>query len=260
MSMTNNIMDAAFESFLPLPVSKINKFENPTAWAIDSITPSALRPLYEFTMNMDGLGREIYNNRQSRYADAYTGGDNIPQMFKDAAGYLFETTGIDVSPNSMYFFANSYLDGASRVAATTWGLGNVMIGRKDFDPRTDALFLDMYLKAPSNYDARMFSEAEKRIREMEKEYKAVEGTDNFNDYLEDNPMSKSVINFYNKQVNGSLRDLRAQANQIRRDKTMSPADKTQQLRLITKQQNQIKSAFTTALAGLDENFSDLIYD
>jgi hypothetical protein len=260
MSMTNNIMDAAFESFLPLPVSKINKFEHPTAWAIDSITPSALRPLYEFTMNMDGLGREIYNNRQSRYADAYTGGDNIPQMFKDAAGYLFETTGIDVSPNSMYFFANSYLDGASRVAATTWGLGNVMIGRKDFDPRTDTFLLDMYLKAPSNYDARMFSEAEKRIREMEKGYKAVEGTAAMGQYMQDNPMDKAVVDFYNSYVNGALRDLRAQGNQIRRDKTMTPAQKKQQLQLITKQQNQVKSAFTTALAGYDEDFGDLIYD
>ena len=68
LDMANNIMDATFESFLPLPVSKINKFEHPTAWAVDSITPSVLRPLFEFTMNMDGLGREIYNDRQSRYA------------------------------------------------------------------------------------------------------------------------------------------------------------------------------------------------
>lgn len=260
LSMANNIMDATFESFLPLPVSKINKFEHPTAWAIDSITPSALRPLYEFTMNMDGLGREIYNNRQSRYADAYTGGDNIPQMFKDAAVYLYETTGVDVSPNSMYFFANNYLDGASRVAATTWGLGNVMIGRKDFDPRTDTFLLDMYLKAPSNYDSRMFSEAEKRIRQMEKDYKAVEGTANMADYLNENPMDKTVIDFYNSYVNSSLRDLRTEANRIRKDKTMSPAEKTQQLRVLTKQQNQIKSAFTTAIASYDEDFGDLIYD
>jgi hypothetical protein len=239
---------------------KLTSFEHPTAWAIDSITPSALRPLYEFTMNMDGLGREIYNNRQSRYADAYTGGDNIPQMFKDAAAYLYETTGVDVSPNSMYFFANNYLDGASRVAATTWGLGNVMIGRKDFDPRTDTFLLDMYLKAPSNYDSRMFSEAEKRIRQMEKDYKAVEGTANMADYMRENPMDKTVVNFYNSYVNSSLRDLRTEANRIRKDKTMSPAEKTQQLRVLTKQQNQIKSAFTTAIAGYDEDFGDLIYD
>jgi hypothetical protein len=260
LSMANNIMDATFESFLPLPVSKINKFEHPTAWAIDSITPSALRPLYEFTMNMDGLGREIYNNRQSRYADAYTGGDNIPQMFKDAAAYLYETTGLDASPNSMYFFANNYLDGASRVAATTWGLGNVMIGRKDFDPRTDTLFLDMYLKAPSNYDSRMFSEAEKRIRQMEKDYKSVEGTDAMERYLEERPMDKAVVDFYNRYVNQDLRDLRAEANRIRKSRELSPAEKKRELQVLTKQQNQVKSAFTTALAGYDEDFGDLIYD
>jgi hypothetical protein len=260
LSMANNIMDATFESFLPLPVSKINKFEHPTAWAVDSITPSALRPLFEFTMNMDGLGREIYNNRQSRYADAYTGGDNIPQMFKDAAAYLYETTGLDASPNSMYFFANNYLDGASRVAATTWGLGNVMIGRKDFDPRTDTLFLDMYLKAPSNYDSRMFSEAEKRIRQMEKDYKSVEGTDAMERYLEERPMDKAVVDFYNRYVNQDLRDLRAEANRIRKSRELSPAEKKRELQVLTKQQNLIKSAFTTALAGYDEDFGDLIYD
>jgi len=95
---------------------------------------------------------------------------------------------------------------------------------------------------------------------MEKEYKAVEGTDAMGQYMQDNPMDKAVIDFYNSYVNGALRDLRAQGNQIRRDKTMTPAQKKQQLQLITKQQNQVKSAFTTALAGYDEDFGDLIYD
>jgi hypothetical protein len=160
----------------------------------------------------------------------------------------------------MYFFANNYLDGASRVAATTWGLGNVMIGRKDFDPRTDTLFLDMYLKAPSNYDSRMFSEAEKRIRQMEKDYKSVEGTDAMERYLEERPMDKAVVDFYNRYVNQDLRDLRAEANRIRKSRELSPAEKKRELQVLTKQQNLIKSAFTTALAGYDEDFGDLIYD
>ena len=260
LSMTNNIMDATFESFVPLPISKINKFENPAAWAVDSITPSALRPLFEFTMNMDGLGREIYNNRQSRYADAYTGGDNIPLFFKDAAEYMYETFGADASPNSLYFFANSYLDGVSRVTATTWALGNVMIGRKDFDPRTDTFLLDAYLKSPSNYDSRMFAEAEKRIKQMEKDYKSVEGTDAMAQYLEENPLDKGIVDFYNKYVNQDLKDLRAEANMVRRNKEMTPAEKQRELRLIIKQQNQIKSAFTNALAGYDEGFEEFTYD
>jgi hypothetical protein len=211
-------------------------------------------------MNMDGLGREIYNNRQSRYADAYTGGDNIPLFFKDAAEYMYETFGADASPNSLYFFANSYLDGVSRVTATTWALGNVMTGRKDFDPRTDTFLLDAYLKSPSNYDSRMFAEAEKRIRQMEKDYKSVEGTDAEIQYLNENPMDKDIVDFYNEYVNQDLKDLRADANNIRRDRQKTPAEKQRELRLIIKQQNQIKSAFTNALAGYDEGFKDFTYD
>jgi hypothetical protein len=81
MSMASNIMDAGFESFMPLPTSKIDKFANPTAWAVDSMAPSALRPLVEFAMNTDGLGRKIYSDRQSRYADSFLGGDNVPAIW-----------------------------------------------------------------------------------------------------------------------------------------------------------------------------------
>jgi len=249
LNALNNIMDATFESFLPLPASKINKFEHPTEWAVDSITPSVLRPLMEFAMNMDGLGRQIYNNRQSRYNDAYTGGDNVPQMFKDAAAFIYDTLGADISPNSLYFFANNYLDGISRAASTTWGIGNIMVGRKDFDPRTDTFLLDAYIKGPSNYDARQFGKVEDQIKDMERDYKSLEGTDRFGEYLEKNPNDKAVIDFYNSYVNGALRDLREQANVVRRDRSMNPQEKRDTIRLIIEQQNRIKSAFVNAVKG-----------
>jgi len=249
LNALNNIMDATFESFLPLPASKINKFEHPIEWAVDSITPSVLRPLMEFAMNMDGLGRQIYNNRQSRYNDAYTGGDNVPQMFKDAAAFIYDTLGADISPNSLYFFANNYLDGISRAASTTWGIGNIMVGRKDFDPRTDTFLLDAYIKGPSNYDARQFGKVEDQIKDMERDYKSLEGTDRFGEYLEKNPNDKAVIDFYNSYVNGTLRDLREQANVVRRDRSMNPQEKRDTIRLIIEQQNRIKSAFVNAVKG-----------
>jgi hypothetical protein len=39
-------------------------------------------------MNMNAFGQEIYNNRQSRFGNAYTGGDNIPDAYKDAARFM----------------------------------------------------------------------------------------------------------------------------------------------------------------------------
>jgi len=262
MDAANNIMDAGFESFMPLPISKIDKMENPTAWAVDSLAPSALRPLVEFAMNTDGLGRSIYTDRQSRYADSFLGGDNVPDIWKDAARGLFSLTGgeVDVSPGSMYFFANNYLDGLTRAIATTYNLGNVIAGRKDFDPRTDTFLLDSYLKAPSNYDAIQFTKAENRIKDMERKLKALEGTPDYDEYVANNPMDQMAVDFYNETVNGELRDLRAEANKIRRDPNLSPKERREQLQLLTKQQNQIKSAFTTAMAGAYSGFEDLEYD
>lgn len=262
MDAANNIMDAGFESFMPLPISKIDKMENPTAWMVDSLAPSALRPLVEFAMNTDGLGRSIYTDRQSRYADAFLGGDNVPDIWKDAARGLFSLSGggVDVSPGSMYFFANNYLDGLTRAIATTYNLGNVIAGRKEFDPRTDTFILDSYLKAPSNYDAIQFSKAENRIKDMERKLKALEGTPDYDTYVANNPMDQMAVDFYNEVVNDDLRDIRAEANRVRRDPDMSPKDRRDMLQLLTKQQNQIKSAFTTAMAGAYLGFEDLQYD
>ena len=90
---------------------------------------------------------------------------------------------------------------------------------------------------------------EGKIKDMERDYKSVEGTDQFAEYITDNPNSKAVIDFYNSYVNGALRDLRAQANMIRRNRDMSPQDKKNAIRLIVEQQNRVKSAFITAVEG-----------
>lgn len=259
LSAANNIMDAGFESFVPLPTSKIDKFANPTGWMVDSITPSVLRPLVEFSMNTDGLGRKIYSDRQSRYADAYLGSDNIPSIWNDVARGFFKTTGIDVSPSSLYFFSNNYMDGLTRAIATSYNIFQVAVGDKDFDPRTDTYFLDSYFKAPSNYDAIQFSKAENKIKEMEKTLNALKGTPELADYLADNPMAPQIVKFYNQTVNGSMRNIRAQLNTIRRS-DMPPNEKQPMITLLNKQQNQIKSAFTNAMAGLDEDFASFGYD
>jgi hypothetical protein len=251
-----NIASAGFESFVPLPISKIDPTANPTLFIVDSIMPSVLRPLVQFSANTDGLGRKIYTDRQSRYADAYLGGDNVPEMYKDVVRYMFEATNgaIDMSPGTAYFFANNYVDGVSRALATTYNLTDVVRGQKEFDIRTDTFLLDSYFKAPANYDAIQFSKAEGKIKELEKRFKALQGSPGLETFLEDNPMAPGVVSFYNKTVNGALRNLRAQANYVRRS-DMSQKEKNELLQQITKQQNQIKRAFVTAIEGLETGYT-----
>jgi hypothetical protein len=249
----NNMIDAGFESFGAIPFSKIDKFEHPVNWAIDSVTPSALRPAVEWMSNMDGLGREIYNNRQSRNNDAYTGGDNIPELFKDAARTLYNITdgAVDWSPNTMYFFANNYFDAAARFSSFTYNMAEVTTGQKDFDFKTDTLLFDAYMKAPSNYDARQFSEVKEQVMEIDRKYRAYSTSgdyDRFSRYLDNNPMDPSIVKFYNK-FNSQIDKLRAAANQVRKDTTLSTKERNDQVRLLVKQQNQMKAAFVQAIGA-----------
>ena len=242
-ALTNTVM-IGMDSFLPIPVSRINPIEQPAAWLMDSALPSALRPFLEWTMNLDGLGREIYNNRQSRFGDAYTGGDNIPEMYKAAARMLYEasTGGIDVSPNTLYFFANNYLDGVSRLGAGAMNIGMVAAGEKEFNPKTDTLMFDSFFGAPSNIDAREFSNVEKQILNIQSRLKTLEANhpEQYVKYVEKNPMHPAVVDAYNQQVNQTLRDLREQANVYRRMQGLSPKERNELVKNVVQMQNLVK--------------------
>lgn len=248
MPAVSNIADAAFESFMPIQTSRIDKLENPTGWLIDSITPSALKPFVQFTMNVDGLGRRIYPDRQtSRYADAYMSTDNVPSMYSDVARWWLSSTGMDISPNSIYFFANNYVDGLAKAVSTTTNLMKVASGDKDFDPRTDTFLLDSYLKAPSNYDAIQFKKAEKEIIELAKRLKTLEGRPEYANFVRENPLAPAVVNYYNKFLNGGLRNINQAMNTIRRSDTLTTKEKEDRLQLLRKQQNLLKSSFTNSV-------------
>jgi arsenate reductase-like glutaredoxin family protein len=131
---------------------------------------------------------------------------------------------------------------------------DVVRGQKEFDIRTDTFLLDSYFKAPANYDAIQFSKIDSKIKELDKRFKALQGTPQLESFLEDYPMAPGMISFYNQTVNGALRNLRAQANYVRRS-NMSQKEKNDMLQLLTKQQNQIKRAFTTAVEGLETGYT-----
>ena len=242
-ALTNTVM-IGMDSFLPLPVSRINPMEQPAAWLMDSALPSALRPFLEWTMNLDGLGREIYNNRQSRFGDAYTGGDNIPEMYKAAARGLYDATsgGIDVSPNTLYFFANNYLDGVARLGAGAMNIGMVGAGNKEFNPKTDTILFDSFFGAPSNIDARQFSNAEKKIESIKKRMETLKANnpDKYVDYITENPTHSFIVDTYNRQVNQTLRDLREQANRYRRMPDLTVKERTELVKNIVSSQNLVK--------------------
>lgn len=235
----------SLDSFVPLPVSRMDATETPIAWLVDSVTPSFGRPLVEFVMNKNGLGHDIRNEAASRkLGDAYTGGDNIPEIYKDAAAYMAEETlgAINVSPNVLYFFANSYLDGISVVAQQAYGMHDLATDRKDFDPKTDLLILSSFIGTKSSVDSREFSKVSKQIEKIQEKLNMFKerAPEAYVEYVTQNPFSEVVVESYNKQVNGELRTLRAEANKIRTERNYTPAERKDLLQANLMVQNIIK--------------------
>lgn len=234
-----NLITIGMDSFLPLPVSRINPFEKPREFFIDSMTPSIVRPIVEYSLNVDALGRQIYNNRQSRFGEAYTGGDNIPEAYKAAARQWFDLTGFDVSPNSLYFFANNYADGASRILIQApVNLTLLATGDKTFNWKTDTLFLDSFFGTPSNFDARTWQKVEDDLTERAQRLNMLKDKpDKYYSYLAKNPMDRMLVDMYNHDVNGTLKDLRAQANKFRAMEGISPKERKAIVDLYVKMEN-----------------------
>ena len=233
--------------------SRISPVENFPAWVIDSATPSAARPFVEYMMNLDGLGREIYNNRQTRYGDAYTGGDNIPESYKIAARTIFNMTDgkIDISPNTLYFFASNYIDGIAKTATGVANMGMTAVGYKEADLRNDIPVLSSFFGTKSNVDAREFSKVEKQIQQMDKRINSLKDKPEMLDrYLQDHEQDYALVQFYNQAVNGSLRDLRTSANQIRANPDLSPKERKAELDEIIKLQNYVKRDLLNAFEAV----------
>jgi hypothetical protein len=237
------------DSFLPLPISKIPITESARNWFIDSITPSVLRPLVEFSINMNGIGQTINSASQRRMGEAFTGSDRIPELYKDAAKWWFRTTdgegfaGIpgNISPNSIYFLANSYLDGLSRIGEITYNWANLDKGEKEFNPKNDIPLFGSFFGAKTNVDSRQYGKVEKQILEIDKRLVSMEKDDPVQHalYVAKNPLYPSIVEVY-RSKQGELNELRQKATEIRTMKYLSPKDRDQILKTITLEQNMLK--------------------
>ena len=221
----------------------MNPIEDPLNFALDSIAPSTVRPILEFALNKNGLGQNIYNDSNRRIGDAYVGGDNIPQIYKDLSRTIAQQTNglIDWSPNSMYFLANSYADGVSRIAETGYGLTDLAQGRKEFNAKTDLPLANSFFGTRSNVDSREFSSVEKQILAKEQRINMFKGDPQATmKYQMEFPMDEMIVKQFNTMVNGELKRLRTEAKNFRLMEGISPKERESIVKMITLQQNLIK--------------------
>ena len=250
--MLGNIMEVTQDSFLPVPVSRIDKYEKPAEWIADTFAPSILRPMIEYAMNTDALGRDIYNAQKSRVSEVFVGGDSVPELYKGAARLIYDTTGVPVSPNVMYFFANNYADGLARVMHNGVNVGQALVGNKEFEPRTDTVLFDRFFGAVSNVDGREFAKVSKEIKDIASTIKTLkDDPERYAKYLTNNPTHEFIVEHYNSATNGTLKEFQEQKNTVRKMRELSQAERTQMLRYLTLGENIVKRGILNEFAALD---------
>ena len=246
-----NMIEIFMDSYLPLPISRINPLESSdhaTAFVLDSFVPSAVRPLYEYSMNMNAFGQQIYNSRQTRVGDAYTGGDNIPDFYKDASIMLLNATdgAIDWSPNVMFFFANNYADGLTRMIQNGYGLGLTLAGNKDFDFKRDLQVFDSFVSKYSKADQRAYSRVRSLVENKEKRLNSLlQNPLKYTDYVKNNPYDEAIVELFKQREAEDINPARADVNEIRRMPGLTPKLRTE---LIEKRKS-ILDAYTKGLTA-----------
>jgi hypothetical protein len=238
-----NIVTSLADSFLPLPLSRIPPTESPAKWAIDTITPSILRPGVEWVMNTNGIGQAINSASTRRMGDAYTGGDRIPEAYKDASDLFFRKSlgYIDISPNTLYFFANSYLDGLAKVGEISYSWVDLDKKEKAFNIKTDLPLFGSFFGAKVNVDSREYGEMEKKILELDKRMNTLKTQHPalYAEYEAENPLHGYIVDAYRARQ-GKLNKLRNEAKEIRNMRELSPKDRESMLRMATMEQNILK--------------------
>jgi hypothetical protein len=251
--LANIFGSVALDSFVPIPISKMPITDNPISFLLDSIAPSMARPALEFALNKNGLGQAIHNDQSRRMGDAYTGGDNIPQIYKDASrGIANATVGdFDWNPNTLYFLTNTYIDGPGRVIETLYGINDLAQRRKDFSPKTDIPLMGSFFGTKVNIDAQQFSNVENKIKRIEGIMKEFATNPEMEvKYAEKHPLHDSVVKYYNKEL-APLNELRKEANSIRMSTYLTPKDQKDLLKVNTMRANVIKNQMIEVFKAYD---------
>jgi len=228
-----NAIPIAIDSAFPIPAPQYSPFDNPGAFFTSLMLPSAARPFVEYTMNVDSFGREIYQNRINQFGSPYTGGEMLPEAYTMASSFLADIAnqvGMDVpeflSPKTLHFFTNSYMDGIARIGASGVGLASYLADERAFDPKEDLLFIASFLGRSSSVDAREFADVSKEVSKIRNQLNIFKDSpEQLAQFLYRNPNAPFAVDQFDKIVNGSLRAVRQRANQIRRDPNLSIGEK-----------------------------------
>jgi hypothetical protein len=217
--MIQNLVPIVLDSFLPIPAPRFSPLENPTDFILDTIAFSPIKPLVEFSINTDSLGRSIYNDRINKYGDAYSGGQSVPSWIRDATEWMMnKTAGFDIpwnlKPEILNYLVGSYFDAIGSFINSVSSLKDLIAGNKDFDIKTDVPIISSFIGKRSSVDANKFSDLRADMERRVANLSAFEDRAEFDAYIRAHPQDYFITKLYTNLINGPLKEIQTQENQI----------------------------------------------
>ena len=248
-----NMVEITLDSFLPLPISRMSPIDNPMQFVFTSFMPTIVRPGLEYTLNLNTFGQPIYRGSiygSSRFGDAYAGGDSVAQLYKNISINIAELTdgAVDVSPNTVGFWLNAYLDGGARLASNLTGLGYTLMGEKDFEVKYDTQLFNSFFSRVSDIDARAYARTKKEVDKIRARLNLFKGVNQpeFINYVKNNPTAIATVTSFDK-MNAQLNKLNAAANTIRRTPGLSPKERREKLDMVKQYQLMLKKGISAQI-------------
>lgn len=253
-----NLISVASGSFSPVSFSQAaSPIDNPALFLADTIAPTPFKPLLEFATNVDGLGREIYGNRYSRYSDAYVSSDTAPAYLRDFATGLFNASNgsVDVSPGTLNFVMSSYLDGFGRMTSSLDGLLRSAFSDREVRPVKDTLLFASFQGKGSDPDAKAFAALNAEIDSSTRKLRSIEKDPNrFAIWMQDEDNAREYVRVktFNSLVSNGLDDIRAARNTIRLDDSLTAQQRQDALKELRGPMNLLKRNIMTIMDEFDK--------
>jgi hypothetical protein len=226
-----NTVSLASENFLPLPIAKFNPLDPSTThstgfmagfWLLDSVTPSAARPLLELLVDMDGLGRQVYH--PSVNGPGYIASESVNELYNHAAGWM-EDHGFSMNPRTAQYIMDNYLNAVSSFIAPMYNISLDLQGKKDFDFKRDTFLMNGFFGVQSNIDSRNFVATQSNIKRLDSRHSAIKDDpirlDKFN---AEHPGAEDFLDDYHKRI-AALNKYQHELTQVKRDTTLSKSER-----------------------------------
>jgi len=228
--MIKNLRAITQNSVLPLPLSQMDFWDNPLKASFVSVMPQVARPLLQLAFNQSDLDQKIFKASDNRYTPAYVQNDNIPPYLKSLSrdmqsmmsdafeGEVPKYIKDLINPAGMQFLLTNYVSGFYKMFNTVEDtLRSAGVGTEDGQKDMEAIWKMVPLRGTAaNYDLDRFYKMDDRIKQMAEVQRTLKARDpdEYDNYEEKYPEKIAAVKAYNKAINGSLKDLRKEYNEL----------------------------------------------